>query len=68
MFEFTDLTVKGMDHVDEIVEMVFQYIDLLKEKKTQQWIFDEITQLRKVMFEFRDKENPFGFVQGLAGQ
>ena len=67
MFEFTDLTVKGMDHVDEIVEMVFQYIDLLKEKKTQQWIFDEITQLRKVMFDFIDKENPFGFVQGLAG-
>ena len=26
----TDLTVAGMDHVDDIVEMVFQYLDLLR--------------------------------------
>ena len=26
----TDLTVVGMDHVDDIVEMVFQYLDLLR--------------------------------------
>ena len=57
-----------MDHVDEIVKMVFQYIDLLKENKTQEWIFNEITQLRNLMFDFKDKENPLGFVTGLSGQ
>ena len=55
-----------MDHINDIVEMVFQYIDLMREKKTQKWIFDESAQLRKTKFDFKDKENPQGYVSRIS--
>jgi len=64
----TDLTVAGMDHVDDIVEMVFQYLDLLRRTKAQKWIFDENAALRNTQFEFKDKENPQGYVTSLSSE
>lgn len=40
-FEVTvQLTEKGLTKINEIVGYVFYYIEMLKEKKPQQWVID----------------------------
>ena len=41
MFKITmDLTVDGMNHIDDIVVALFQYLAMLKQQDWQKWIFD----------------------------
>lgn len=61
-----DLTEQGFEDIDTVIKTVFQYINLLKREGPQQWIFDECTQISKMQFRFKDKENPLGLVSGLA--
>jgi len=37
-----ELTVEGLEHTDEIIGIVFQYINLLKRDGVVQWIFNEV--------------------------
>ncbi|ORX91263.1 insulin-degrading enzyme, partial [Basidiobolus meristosporus CBS 931.73] len=45
-FEFfkisVDLTEEGLNHTDEIVRIIFQYIEMMKRVGVQEWIFREI--------------------------
>ncbi|KAK6638804.1 hypothetical protein RUM43_007073 [Polyplax serrata] len=61
-----DLTEDGMKNADEIVTLVFQYINLLKKEGPKQWIFNECQQLQQTAFRFKEKEKPFGYVTSLA--
>eukprot|EP00794_Sanderia_malayensis_P007262 gene7262-8072_t len=54
-----ELTDDGFDHVDEIILHVFQYINLLREKGPQEWIFNEIKALDDMTFRYKDKEKPY---------
>ncbi|PSN57801.1 Insulin-degrading enzyme [Blattella germanica] len=36
-----DLTEEGIDHVDDIVKLVFQYVNMLKKEGPMEWIFEE---------------------------
>ena len=36
--------------------------------KAQKWIFDENAALRNTQFEFKDKENPQGYVTSLSSE
>ena len=45
--EFTvslNLTPKGLDHIDEIVQTVFQYIELIRQQGLDEWRFAERNQ------------------------
>ncbi|XP_026471826.1 insulin-degrading enzyme-like [Ctenocephalides felis] len=61
-----DLTEEGVNHVDDIVRLVFQYINLLKKETPQKWIFDESKAINDMNFKFRDKEQPRSYVVYLA--
>lgn len=37
---YVDLTEEGIFHVDDIVTMTFQYINMLKNEGPVEWIFD----------------------------
>ena len=63
-----DLTEEGIQHVDDIVELVFQYLALLREKGPQEWVFRECQDLNRMQFRFKDKERPQSYVCGLSGQ
>jgi len=63
-----DLTEDGMLHTDDIVTLMFQYLNMLRELGPQKWVFDELKGLSTVAFRFKDKETPQGYVCGLAGR
>ncbi|XP_063697164.1 insulin-degrading enzyme [Culicoides brevitarsis] len=66
-FEITvDLTEKGYEKTDEIIKIIFQYINMLKKEGSQKWIFDEYCQISQMLFRFKDKENPLALVSGLV--
>ncbi len=62
-----DLTLDGMDHIDDIVTLVFQYLRMLREAGPLEWIFEECKSLRSLAFRFKDKERPLSYTCGLAG-
>ncbi|KAG1681085.1 Insulin-degrading enzyme [Nymphon striatum] len=54
----SDLTEEGIDHVDDIISLMFQYINLLRKGGSKEWIFNECKDIAGMMFRFKDKEDP----------
>lgn len=66
-FEVTmDLSVEGIEHTDDIVELVYNYIGLIEQKGVEKWIFDELSSISAIKFRFHDKENPQSYVTHLT--
>ncbi|KNC32106.1 Insulin-degrading enzyme [Lucilia cuprina] len=61
-----DLTQEGINHVDDIVEIVFQYLRMLRERGPQKWIFDECVKINEMRFSFKEKEKPERLVTGVV--
>lgn len=61
-----DLTLEGMLKTNEIVELLFQYLNMVKTAGPQKWIFEESAQLEATRFRFKDKESPMGYVRNLS--
>ncbi|XP_056631781.1 insulin-degrading enzyme isoform X2 [Diorhabda carinulata] len=61
-----DLTEEGINHVDEIVELVFQYLNMLKREGPQKWVQDENRDIAQMIFRFKDKESPRGYISSLV--
>ncbi|RWS17810.1 Insulin-degrading enzyme-like protein [Dinothrombium tinctorium] len=40
-----DLTEKGIERVNEVIEAIFQYLNMIKGSEIEKWIFDEIYNL-----------------------
>ncbi|XP_077296687.1 insulin-degrading enzyme-like [Arctopsyche grandis] len=59
---YVDLTENGINHIDDIVELVFQYINLLNKEGIQKWIFEETANIYLTKFKFQDKKEPKNFV------
>ncbi|KAI4229441.1 MAG: hypothetical protein L6R36_000895 [Xanthoria steineri] len=60
------LTEDGLKRYQEIVEIVFQYISLIKQHKPQQWIVDEMKGMTEVDFKFRQKSPATSFTSKLS--
>ncbi|MEM7098080.1 MAG: insulinase family protein [Pseudomonadota bacterium] len=61
-----ELTPQGEEHQAEITDLLFQYIDLLKNTPPQQWLYDEQAVVAELGFRFQEKSNPMGFVYSMA--
>lgn len=61
-----DLTEEGFDHVDDIIKIIFQYLNMLKKEGPQKWIFEEYCNLSEMQFRFKDKENPLSLVSNVV--
>eukprot|EP00026_Physarum_polycephalum_P000474 Phypoly_transcript_00475.p1 GENE.Phypoly_transcript_00475~~Phypoly_transcript_00475.p1 ORF type:complete len:990 (+),score=181.17 Phypoly_transcript_00475:1631-4600(+) len=61
-----ELTDEGLEHANEIVVMVYQYLKLVSEKGIQAWIFDETKFISEMRFRFKNKNEPFDYVQFLV--
>jgi insulysin len=62
-----ELTEAGLENVDEIVNMVFAYVDLLKSKGPQEWIYSEVKTVGDLQFRFLSQRNPMDYTCSLAG-
>ena len=58
--------MKGGENVQEIIKLIYQYLNMLKSQEIQQWVFDEINDLGKIKFAFKDKEKPINYVSSLT--
>ena len=61
-----DLTEEGAENVDNIIKLVFQYLNMLKSQEPVKWVFDEMTNLGKISFNFKEKERPINYVSSLT--
>ena len=48
-----DLSEEGGEKCDEIVTLVYQYLNMLRREKPAEWIYDELNNLGKISFNFK---------------
>lgn len=67
--EFTvrmELTPKGLEQVDEMTAMVFDYLDLVRKEGLESRIYEEARQLADLGFRYQEDANPQQTASGLA--
>lgn len=60
------MTDKGMEEYERVLEIVMQYITMARQKGVQEWIFQELKNLTKAEFQFKSKSNPMSYTLMLA--
>jgi len=60
------LTPEGLEHQQQIVEMFFAWVGLIRDQGIQRWRYDERAQLSAIAFRFQEKQNPINYVSSLA--
>ncbi|KAL6254476.1 hypothetical protein P5V15_014529 [Pogonomyrmex californicus] len=50
-----DLTQQGMEHIKDIVQMIFQYINMLKLNGPVERIYNEYRDIKNIDFRFKEK-------------
>ena len=63
-----ELTEKGLQHVSQVVELVFAYVRLLHEADTAAWlqVYEEEKAIHAMNFAFKSKETPMSYTSHLA--
>ncbi|KAF9291020.1 Insulinase (Peptidase M16) [Linnemannia elongata] len=61
------LTKEGLLYCEEIIEVVFQFIKLLKQEGVVPHIWDEVTSLASTAFRFKEMMQPADYVVARAG-
>ncbi|XP_015602966.1 insulin-degrading enzyme isoform X2 [Cephus cinctus] len=59
---YVDLTEEGIEHVDDIITLMFQYINMLKKEGPVKWIFEEYRDIAEMNFRFKEKSSPRSYV------
>ncbi|GAA5919925.1 hypothetical protein JCM1841_000046 [Sporobolomyces salmonicolor] len=71
-FEFfrinINMTATGLAHYKEILSIVFSYLSLLKSTPPLEWAWEEMQQLGKIGWRWKEKGQPHGTVRNLASQ
>ncbi|CAO3567293.1 unnamed protein product [Mortierella alpina] len=57
-----DLTQDGLEHYEDIIVMVFQYIQLLRRQGVKSYIWDEIVSLASTAFRFKEMKPAAAYV------
>lgn len=61
-----DLSPDGLDHTEEILQLLFQYIEMLRQVGPLEWVHREVESLNQIHFRFQDKVKPQSYVTKLA--
>ncbi|MEP5567052.1 MAG: insulinase family protein [Halioglobus sp.] len=61
------LTEKGVANQERILQLLFSYLDMLREQGPKEWLYDEQARLAELAFRFQEKGSPMGYVSALAG-
>ena len=65
------LTVKGMEHWKEVIQLVYSYIGMLRHYCANKgglpaWIYEELRLTHQVSYQYGDEESPSDLVERLA--
>jgi insulysin len=61
------LTETGLEHLDDVVQVVFAYLNHLREVGPQEWVHEETSTVADCSFRFLSKRNPMDYTSALAG-
>lgn len=61
-----DFTDDGFKNLDEIVKLIFQYLNLVRDLGVKETVFEELRELRDIEFRFEDEESPISLVKKLS--
>ena len=61
------LTQKGLEEYERVLELLFAYIQLLKDEGIQKYTFDEEATMSKIDFKYKDPDEGGGFVASRSG-
>ena len=56
------------DKFNSYIILCPQYLTMLREQELQKWIFEENHDINEMLFRFKDKEEPQGYVEILANR
>ena len=62
------LTVEGLQHVDDITALLFQFIDLIGRAGINDWQYKELATMSALAFQYQEPAGPVGFVSGMASR
>ncbi len=66
-FEVTiSLTKDGLNHENDIIHTIFQYIELIKKEQDLSRYFQEMKRMAAIGFQFKEKDNPSDYAKYLA--
>ena len=60
------LTRRGLAEIDSVIEAIYSYISLLRDKPIPGFIFDEVLQLQELQWRFLTKTGVASYLQSLA--
>ncbi|GBP39357.1 Nardilysin [Eumeta japonica] len=60
------LTKEGLDHIDEVLEAIFSYINMLRHVGPNERIYNEIKTIEDTSFRFIEESQPAEYVESLA--
>jgi insulysin len=60
------LTEEGVNRIDEISSLLFEYIDLVAEQGIHEWMFQEQKVMAELSFLFQEPTQPINLVSSLA--
>lgn len=66
MYVSVTLTKTGVSHVDDIIQLIYEYIRLLRKTGVPEWFFKEQRTVAENAFRFREREGAFGLAIRLA--
>ncbi|WAQ89789.1 hypothetical protein PtA15_11A480 [Puccinia triticina] len=67
LFKITlDLTADGLENYQQVVQIIFAYLDLLKTTPPQEWAFRQEALLSEIRFRFKSPSPPSSYVTSLA--
>uniref|UniRef100_M4CKB4 Insulin-degrading enzyme-like 1, peroxisomal n=1 Tax=Brassica campestris TaxID=3711 RepID=M4CKB4_BRACM len=61
-----ELTDAGHEHMQDILGLLFKYIQLLQKTGVCQWIFDELAAICETKFHYQDKTPPMSYIVDIA--
>ena len=60
------LTEKGAGDPDRVLQLLFAYADMLRQKGPQDWLYVEQSRLADLSFRFREQASPMDYVSAVA--
>ena len=60
------LTAKGLERYEEVLEVTYKYLQMLRDNGPQQYFFDESKSIGKMRFEFMDRQRAISTCVGMA--
>ncbi|KAL3700566.1 hypothetical protein R1sor_018588 [Riccia sorocarpa] len=60
------LTVVGLDKVEDVVGLLYQYVKMLRDVGPQEWVFNELQAMGMMEFKFAEEESADNYVVRLA--